>query len=290
MARLFVEQISVIDCALLDAESGLLGATWIVDAELEGDLDAQGMVEDFGPLKSRLKRAIDGLVDHRLLVPGRHPGLQLARQDDGVRLYFDAPADGPIEHRSPHTAVAALDAARVDAASVTGFLHSQLAARTVTGTRLHLTLREEEIDGARYRYVHGLRQHGGDCQHIAHGHRSRLSIFTDGRRDRRLENELAGAWHRRYLARRDDLLRDTGARLRFGYRATQGEFELELPAARCEVLDAPTTVENLAIRLAERGAQLRPERRVCVRAYEGLHKGALADTEPIHRAFSRKGV
>ncbi|MBV8063608.1 MAG: 6-carboxytetrahydropterin synthase, partial [Nevskia sp.] len=73
MTTLFVEQLTVIDCAFLDAQRGLVGESWIVDIELDGDLDEQSMLLDFGEVKKRLKRALDSSADHTLVVPGRHP-------------------------------------------------------------------------------------------------------------------------------------------------------------------------------------------------------------------------
>ncbi|MDE0854517.1 MAG: 6-carboxytetrahydropterin synthase, partial [Nevskia sp.] len=95
MTRLFVEQLTVIDCAYLDARRGLVGESWIVDIELDGDLDEQSMVLDFGDVKKRLKRALDGSADHTLIVPGRHPGLKLQRGGERCSLEFHGPAAGP---------------------------------------------------------------------------------------------------------------------------------------------------------------------------------------------------
>jgi 6-pyruvoyl-tetrahydropterin synthase len=77
MACLFVEQLTVIDCAWLHSQRGLLGESWLVDLELEGRLDYQGMVLDFGRLKPQVKGVIDDTMDHRLLVPAQAGGLRL---------------------------------------------------------------------------------------------------------------------------------------------------------------------------------------------------------------------
>lgn len=277
MSCLFVEQLTVIDCAFLHASRGLVGESWLVDLELEGDLDDQSMVLDFGTIKKRLKRAIDNSVDHTLLVPVRDPGLWLHRTPGRVSLEFRSPAAGPIEHHSPPQAVTLVEAETIDAHSVAAHLQPLLAAEVPTNVaQIRLHLRNEAISGAYFHYTHGLKKHDGHCQRIAHGHRSRLEIEIAGHRKTELELEQARRWEDIYLGTRADLVRQSQHRLRFEYRAAEGEFALELPESRCDLLDSDTTIECIAEHLAGQMHRSHPQRPVRVRAYEGVMKGAIA--------------
>lgn len=276
MTRLFVEQLTVIDCACLDAGRGLVGESWIVDLELEGDLDDQGMVLDFGEVKKKLKKAIDQVADHRLVVPGKSPALDLVLSGAGSGLSFRS-ATGAIEHQSPAQALCRIDAEAVTAATLAA--HLEPALRKSLPASVHaarLALRHEPIEGSHYHYTHGLRKHAGQCQRIAHGHRSRLQIRVGGRRDERLERQWADRWRDIYLGTAADIVAHGKGRIRFAYRSGEGEFELELPAERCDLLQTDSTVERIAEHLAAQVAAERPGMPVEVRAYEGVMKGAVA--------------
>lgn len=276
MSLLFVEHLSVIDCAYLDAVRGLVGESYIVDIELEGELDEQSMVLDFGEVKKRLKRALDGSADHTLLVPLRAAPLSLHRVPERVTLEFRA-ASGMIEHASPPAAVTLVEAEKISAATLAAHLQPLLAAEVPANVAtVRVSLRHEAIDGAYYHYTHGLKKHAGHCQRIAHGHRSRIEIHVDGVRDAALEQAQAACWQDIYLGSREDLSAERGGRLRFQYQAGEGAFAIELPAARCELLDTDSTVECLAEHLAATAARQRPGAQVLVRAYEGVMKGAAA--------------
>lgn len=277
MSQLFVEQLTVIDCAYLDAVRGLVGESWIVDIELIGELDAQSMVLDFGEVKKRLKRALDQNADHTLLVPLRSKGLKIHRAADRVELEFSGPVAGVIEHRSPPQALSLIDAEWIDGDSLATHLRPILKAEVpanVASVNLHL--RTEAIDGAYYHYTHGLKKHDGHCQRIAHGHRSRLEIRLGGLRDATIEQAQAERWRDIYLGTREDLVMNRNGRLRFEYTAAEGAFAIELPAARCDLLDTDSTVERIAEHLAAQAARARPGAAVEVRAYEGVMKGAVA--------------
>lgn len=276
-SSLFVEQLTVIDCAYLDAVRGLVGESWIVDIELRGELDAQSMVLDFGEVKKRLKRAFDDSADHTLIVPRRHAGLSLHEAAGRIELEFRGPAAGAIEHQSPAIAVTLLDADRVSGSALAAHLQPMLAAVVPANVaEVVIGLREEAIFAPYYHYTHGLKKHAGHCQRIAHGHRSRIEIRVDGERDAELEAAQAARWTDIYLGTAEDLKSTAGGRHRYEYRSAEGAFALELPAARCDLLAADTTVECIADHLADQVAAARPGQDIAVRAFEGVMKGAIA--------------
>jgi 6-pyruvoyl-tetrahydropterin synthase len=276
MTCLFVEHLTVIDCAFLDAQRGLVGESWIVDVELDGALDEQSMVLDFGEVKRRLKRAIDASVDHTLLVPMRSAALTILEDGNSVLVDFQS-ARGLITHCSPPQAITRIDAERIDAADVAAHLTPLLLAvvPSTVGT-IRLTLRNEVIAGSFHHYTHGLKKHDGHCQRIAHGHRSRIDIRVDGQRDSALEAAVAEDWRDVYLATREDLRQEDGERFHFDYVSREGAFAIALPKAHCRLLGTDTTIECIAEQLALILASTRPGRSVEVRAYEGVMKGARA--------------
>lgn len=273
--QLFVEHVTHIDCGVLDPERGLSGATWLVDATLTGRRDDQGMLFDFGPAKRLLKAEIDALVDHRLLVPSQAPGLVV----DGEWLQLTTHAGTTIDYAGPQSAVTLLEAPRITPAALAAWLTERLTPLMPANVeRLDLRLRAEIIEGASYDYCHGLRGHDGNCQRLAHGHRSRLAIAVDGRDRPDYAAIWAQRWQGIFIGSRSDLVpsADVDRRLRFAYSAPQGDFSLALDAQRCALIDGPATVENIADHIAEALARHEPHRRFEVRAYEGVGKGAIA--------------
>lgn len=282
MHRLFVENLTVIDFAYLDAVRGLVGESWIVDVELAGELDHQGMVFDFSLVKKRIKRLIDEQADHRLLVPRDYPGLSV-HQDDASnhQLSWRTREGDVIEHRSPASSVLYTEGTALSESGLARELEAALReVLPANVAEVHLTLRPEQIDGPWYHYVHGLKKHDGNCQRIAHGHRSRLVIERDGVRATDLEQHWADRFQDIYIATREDLLeefeRDGQRYYRYGYHSDQGEFGLILPCHRVHTLDTDSTVEWIAVHLLEQCQAAEPQAQLRVRAFEGVGKGALA--------------
>lgn len=283
MICLFVDRLTIVDFSYLHAQRGLLGESWLCDIELSGEPDAQGMLLDFAEVKRSVKRLIDERFDHALIVPRWHPGLVLVPSADHCSLTFPYGEGLQVAYLGPPGAVCVVDELEITPQTLARAIEAALMPmlpRTVAAVAV--TLRAEPHTGACYQYSHGLRQHDGNCQRIAHGHRSRIEILRDGARDAALEQAWAERWRDVYIGTRANLVgsHDVGGatHCRFAYRATQGEFALELPAGRCYLIDVESTVENLARHVAERLAIEHPGARYHVRVFEGVDKGAVAQT------------
>lgn len=282
MATLFVDNLTVADFSYLDAKRGMVGESLIVDLVLDGDLDDQGMVFDFGHVKRDIKRLIDEDVDHRLLVPGISPNGNIHNKNGELHLEWQYPA-GTLRMTAPQSSILVLEYAHVDINSIRQYLEQRISELLPANVKnVTLTLRSEDLGTAPfYQYSHGLKKHDGNCQRIAHGHRSAIKIYENGRRSRYWEKLWADRWSDIYIATREDLEGeydiDGVTHHRYQYQASQGSFELLLPAASCYVIDTDSTVEHLAAHMADQLALEAPGKAFRVRAYEGVGKGAIAE-------------
>ncbi|MCU9922808.1 6-carboxytetrahydropterin synthase [Aeromonas caviae] len=291
--KLFVRDLTVIDSSYLCERRGMVGESWLVDIEMSGELNEMSMLLDFGRVKKLIKSIIDEEVDHKLLVPTECPLVHVnALENDESTVDLLRPGRA-IHLRCPAQGFAFIPAPQVDKESVTRYLLGVLAKRLPGNIKdLSLTLRSERIEGAFYHYSHGLKKHDGNCQRIAHGHRSPVEILVDGERDEELEFNWAERWADIYLGTEEDrvalgelaLSERAEASLKegdahyigFKYVAPQGLFQLAMPAAEVEMIDTDTTIELLAHYIAREVKKQVGDKFVKIVAYEGVGKGAIA--------------
>lgn len=67
-SRIFIQNVTVLDCAVWDVNIGPVGRSWNVDVEWSGTTDDECVVIDFSTAKKLAKNIIDDLFDHRLLI------------------------------------------------------------------------------------------------------------------------------------------------------------------------------------------------------------------------------
>ena len=281
MTALFVNQLTTLDFSFLCPERGVVGETWLADVTLYGNLDEQGMVFDFGHVKKQVKASLDYLADHRLLVPVANPSIEVESNRDRLNVTMTSTKTGVLNCKAPAQAILLVDAEQITTEGLTPVLEKALLNELPDNvTAVKLKLYNESIDGAYYHYSHGLKKHLGDCQRIAHGHRSAIQVHVNGERDTAIEKQWATLWQDIYLATREDLIdqfEKSGQQYnQFGYTSDQGYFELIIASDLCYLIETDTTVELLAQHMADTIKKSLPEHAtVQVTAYEGFNKGAI---------------
>jgi len=288
--KLFVNNLTVIDYSYLCHERGVVGESLIVDIELDGSLNDECMVLDFGLVKKQIKAVIDFEVDHKLLVPVNHSSVSFNVIDDRLQVLLDRPEQLPVYLHCPDEAFALIDNDVVNEDAIIAHLETAIKAvlpENVTG--LVLKLAAEPMFGPYYHYTHGLKKHDGNCQRIAHGHRSIVEIERNGEKAEDLEQYWASRWNDIYLITQEDMV--TSDQITFpealsvlanvpnmhylAYDAPQGRFEMAISQDACEVVDFDTTVEQLTAYIAQTLASDNPGDKIDVIGYEGVDKGAM---------------
>ncbi|UJF23322.1 6-carboxytetrahydropterin synthase [Shewanella sp. OMA3-2] len=286
--QLFVKDLTVIDFSYLCPIRGMIGESWIVDVLLDGGLDEQNMVLDFSKVKKTIKNTIDDVADHRLLIPTACSEVRWQQQGDRVWMDF-ASQKGDIHLACPSQAFALIPTEVIDFESVNDFLQKALREALPDNVQdINITLRNEVLSTPYYHYSHGLRKHDGNCQRIAHGHRSPVTIFENGIAAPKWDEYWAERWHDAYLGTEEDIVPIADLQLSkqanvtddthygFHYVAPQGDFQLAMPKNCCDIIPHDTTVELLAEYMAVTLAAKVPESHFKVIAYEGIGKGAIA--------------
>jgi len=290
--QLFVRDLTVIDFSYCCEQRGIVGESWIVDVLLEGELNEMSMVLDFGVVKKQIKSIIDNAVDHKLLLPINNSFVTVTdsnTQKDSE--YVDIKSDrGSYFLQSPEQAFAKIPTDNINITSVTDYLINIIKAQlpdNVSG--LTIVLREENIGSDYYHYTHGLKLHDGNCQRIAHGHRSKIELFKNQKREPALEKKWCERWQDIYIASEADRVEKSNIQLSssamsqltsqhqfFSYMAPQGRFDIAVPSNVLDVVDCDSTVELLADFIGRELKKSLPDDAIKVIAYEGVAKGAIA--------------
>lgn len=275
--QLFVDQLTNVDFSYLDPKRGLVGETWLAGIILDGTLDDQGMVCDFGIVKAKTRHWLDTIIDHCLLVPVTHPDVRVAENSQEYHIEMVHNGGDHILCTAPKSAITLVDADEISTESIAHWSEQQLRPLfPSTVKKLEVTFAPEAISGPFYHYSHGLKKHRGNCQRIAHGHRSKIEIHRNGVLATDDMKQWAESWHDIYLGTQADLTAEQpDTHYAFAYQADQGAFSLTLPRKQCYLMNTDTTVELIAQHIARQMKARYPDEQIEVRAFEGLAKGAI---------------
>ena len=282
--KLFVDNLTTVDFSYIDPVRGILGESWQTSIEMHGQLNEQGMVCDFSHVKKYSKRWLDNTIDHTLVVPLQCNSLTVKHLPQDLLLveWVDT-QQRPFRCQGPVEAFSLIDVDVISTKHMAQWAAHHLSSQFPDAIeKINITFNPEEIEGAYYHYSHGLKKHDGNCQRIAHGHRSQIKIRKNNQRDTEAELDWAQRWKDIYIGSQEDLKKEMSVDNVpchfYQYQANQGAFELLMPAACCYLFEGDTTVENLSQHIAKTLKQENPNDEFTVFAYEGIGKGAISQS------------
>jgi len=280
MNQLFVQELASIDFSYLCLGRGLVGETLLIDLLLTGDLNNEGMLIDFNKIKKDIRHNIELFLDHKLLVPINAE--QISQQSDSThtRVTLDSEKRGVIQCYAPHEAIRILSISYISWHQLSTLTEQMILKILPENVKaLKIDMYPETISGAWYHYSHGLQTHLGDCQRIAHGHRSAIKIYIDNIREPTIEQTWASRWKDIYIANESYVIDKFDCndvkQVRFGYTAQQGYFELVIPEKQCYLIPSETTVELISKHICDTLSKIIPNKKIEIIAYEGRNKGAV---------------
>ena len=296
--KLFVNDLTVMDFSYLCPARGVVGESWIVDIVLDGGLNDESMVQDFGIVKKQLKSLIDDYIDHKLVIPADCDSAHITHDEDtdsvDVAFGFCKPSAQQeyILLRCPSEAYAFVYSKEIDKVCVIRYLKDIISTQLPQNVHaIDIELREEHISTPFYHYTHGLKKHDGNCQRIAHGHRSKVVILENGVRSQSLERHWAQKWQDIYIGTQEDLVDIENCELvalakeydcdatnyyAFQYEASQGQFSMVIAKSICDIIEQDSTVECIAQHIFD-NTNAMSQGRLEVRAFEGVGKGAMVN-------------
>lgn len=298
ISKIFIRNVTVLDCAIWHLKEGPLGQSWSVDVEFHGETDHEGVVLDFSAAKKQAKEAIDEHFDHRLLISD-----QLAIPTSSGRWVCHPSPSTPHDQRFmletyssslvqlPHSYFEEL---------LTDHLGSfeQAIAKTIADRApksvKKVIVRLNDHDQVKqpffFNYLHSLRLHAGNCQRF-HGHSNIIEVFKNGKFDAESATFAANYLNKKYLVESNyicasrptttEQLTDLVERFEMNssdyawacYQGTQGHVVVRLPNSRLLKMSSESTIENIVEWVHQN--LFKSSSAVEVRAYEGLHKGAV---------------
>ncbi len=297
-SKIFIRQVTVLDCAIWDKTRGPLGRSWNVDVEWHGKTDEEGVVVDFSQAKKIAKNVIDEAFDHRLLISKN----QIQKLKNGRLLCIPDALTAPenrflIETYEHSLSLLPEDVFAELSTDETAQLEKHLAAvilqfspKNIEKVKVSLRWHPEANEPHFFSYLHSLRLHNGNCQRF-HGHSNTIEIFKDGRFDRESSVSAARFIDGKYLVTEQyletsnaliepeysevvrSLELNQGTHTWLDYSGTQGQVRVCVPTKRLVLMPDESTIENIVRWLHVSHFSGRSD--IEVRGYEGLHKGAL---------------
>jgi 6-pyruvoyl-tetrahydropterin synthase len=298
LSKIFINSLTVLDCAVWDLKLGPIGRSWNVDVEWTGSTNHEGVVLDFSAAKKLAKSVIDIHFDHRLFISEKQvrqeldgrftcfPSIETPFSD---RFLMETYADSLVIFKHGIMRDVTEDSIQsLEETLAIKILES--SPENVTNVRIRLREHTQRDESFYFNYLHSLRLHQGNCQRF-HGHSNIIEVFENGDFSTVKSAAAAEYLKGKYLvaesyvelppsessARIETAVKtaelDTDAFCWISYEGSQGPVQLRVPNAKLITMTDESSIENISVWVHKH--LFNDDPKITVYAYEGLNKGAI---------------
>lgn len=297
--KIFVQDATLLDCALLLPNGGPTGKSWAVDVYWSGEQDAQGMLFDFALAKRSAKQTIDHEFDHKILVKSSqiryqsHAQVIIASsftQNNKEQFFALNTYSSSVKKISRETlkALEENDLTLLEKDIAQDILRN--SPKNIHAVEVRLRPSTNATLENYYSYTHSLCGHIGNCQRF-HGHASMIEVYKNNIFDKEKSKNLAHYLNNKYIVAQNYIKTDWSQKsiqdliqycpeveenkeklCALAYSGTQGQIALFMPHELVLAFHFESTVENMACFAHN---FFKEEKEIEIRAYEGLCKGAI---------------
>lgn len=293
-STMFLNQISVVDHAYIDATGAVIGGSFNPDFIVSGDIDpVEKVVVDFSTIKKDIKAIIDAKedgFDHKLWVMNPYSNAAVIDTEDG---YVEV-LTPKVVIRCPKNAVKVFEAYAYTSEeagfAIGNWVEEKLKQQypsigiecynNIEAHTIHFNGGfNDSMKPSFFTYVHGLKDSTSwGCQNIAHGHLSFIQCFPPSVEGIRVQQRIAAELDGVIFVRKENIKFHEGDVLAIEYTTPRGTFTAayDVTMVKVCVLDTETTIEFLAAHIGEVYKEMLEAAGVTrIFVSEGLSKGAV---------------
>lgn len=242
-STIFINDLTCLDCAVVNNDGYIEGASFLVTAHLTGDVTSdESVVLDFSKAKKAIKSLIDGPsgLDHKLLIK-KETEVDI-ENIDGLSSTLTSTHFNLI---CPNDSFQVIDTNIVEYIQklVEDFYKEEGIKCRIFLDRYSNSISENAIY---FTYSHGLKKSSAyGCQNIGHGHRSFVEVYDEnGDFNYELTEEIANHFDEKILINKENIISQNEKEITIGYDCSRGYYEITYKFPhRWLVLDSETTIE-----------------------------------------------
>jgi 6-pyruvoyl-tetrahydropterin synthase len=298
--KIFIENATLLDCAILTHQQGPQGKSWSVHLTWEGEKTLEnGVLFDFSQAKKTAKKLIDTEFDHKIFVTQTDVSWQFKKRCIIIKKFTSTKKPAVFALNTYQNSIKVLSNALItelqngDVTLLEKTISERLLKKSpqnITKVSVRLEEHQQKSSTHYFNYMHSLCHHYGNCQRF-HGHSNIVEVFKHGKLDLLKSATVAKKFNNLYIISKHYLVKQWETPLiqemtklcpeiliyknnliACQYTGSQGDVAVIMPKNTVLCLEEESTIENLAQYMLK---EFKNQKGLKIRAFEGIAKGSM---------------